>query len=280
MPTFENPIADAEESSEAVRGLAHATRAMNPADTYPVLGDLISLTRSLHQVTEQLATVHETNKGRAFDDDGSQVAGERSALSAWMELRQAVALISQAEDHLSAASAHSGRIAWHQGTGQAEPRPQYVLLRELFGGAAKRALTLLSALGEAEAFDYLTHRGDEARLRQEALDNGYVYQSLTANPGDIVLRQDKYTLVAHPESAQVLLFSDFDPQLDPEPAPHPLIDPTAPGHQAATPLPGRILPRLMAASAQEQTEQEPSLPGVEAFGASRSDTAPGAGLRR
>lgn len=280
MPTFENPIADAEESSEAVRGLAHATRAMNPADTYRVLGDLISLTRSLQQVTEQLATVHETNKDRAFDDDGSHVAGERSALSAWMELRQAVALISQAEEHISAASAHSGRIAWHQDIGEAEPRPRYVLLRELFGGAAKRALTVLSALGEAEAFDYLTTRGDEARLRQEALDNGYVYETPSANPGDIVLRQGEYTFVAHPESAQVLLFSDFDPQLDPEPAPHPLVDPTALGHRGATPLPGRILPRLMASYAKEQARSEPSLPGVEVFGAGRPGAAPGAGLQR
>lgn len=280
MPTFDNPIADAEESAEAVRGLAHATRAMNPADIYGVLGDVTSLTRSLHQVTQQLATAYEANKGRAFDDDGSPIVGERSALSAWMELRQAAGLLSQVEDHLNTAFSHAGRIAWQPDTGPTPPRPQYVLLRELFGGAAKRALTVLSALGEADAFDYLTNRGDEARLRQEALENGYVYQTLAAHPGDIVLRQDGYTLVAHPESAQVLLFSDFDPQFDPEPGPHPLVDPTAQGHRGATPLPGRILPRLMADYANEPAEHEPSLPGVEAFGAGRSDPAPGTGLQR
>lgn len=172
MPTFDNPIADAEESAEAVRGLAHATRAMNPADIYGVLGDVTSLTRSLHQVTQQLATAYEANKGRAFDDDGSPIVGERSALSAWMELRQAAGLLSQVEDHLNTAFSHAGRIAWQPDTGPTPPRPQYVLLRELFGGAAKRALTVLSALGEADAFDYLTNRGDEARLRQEALETG------------------------------------------------------------------------------------------------------------
>ncbi|MFV0433850.1 MAG: hypothetical protein ACK5LO_07730 [Leucobacter sp.] len=280
MPTFENPIADAEESSEAVRGLAHATRAMNPADTYPVLGDLIALTRSLQQVTEQLATVHETSKDRALDDDGNRLVGERAALSAWMELRQAAGLLSQAERHIDAALSHSGRIAWQPESGQAQPRRQYVLLRELFGGEAKRALTVLSTLGEADAFDYLTNRGDEARLRQEALDNGYVYQTLAAHPGSIVLRQDKYTLVTHPESAQVLLYADFEPERDPEPAPHPLVDPTARGHRAATPLPGRITPRLIGASTNADAEHGPSLPGVEAFGAGRSDAAPGTGLQR
>lgn len=280
MPTFDNPIADAEESSEAVRGLAHATRAMNPADIYGVLGDIASLTRSLHQVTEQLAKAHEANKGRAFDDAGNQLVGERSALSAWMSLRQAAGLLSQAEDHINTAFSHSGRIAWQPDTGPTPPHPRYVLLRELYDGAARRALTVLSALGEADAFDYLTTRGDEDRLRQEALENGYVYQTLAAHPGDIVLRQDRYTLVAHPESKQVLLYADFDPQHDPEPGTHPLVDPTAPGHRGATPLPGRVAPRLMASYAKEQAEREPSLPGVEAFGAGRSDTAPRAGLQR
>ena len=42
MPTFQNPTADAAEASEALRGLAHATRVFEePADTYTVLGDLL-----------------------------------------------------------------------------------------------------------------------------------------------------------------------------------------------------------------------------------------------
>ena len=43
MPTFQNPTADAAEASEALRGLAHATRVFeDPADTYAVLGDLLA----------------------------------------------------------------------------------------------------------------------------------------------------------------------------------------------------------------------------------------------
>ena len=47
MPTFQNPTADAAEASEALRGLAHATRTFeNPADPYTVLGDLLAGVRS------------------------------------------------------------------------------------------------------------------------------------------------------------------------------------------------------------------------------------------
>ena len=56
MPTFQNPTADAAEASEALRGLAHATRVLDdPADTYAVLGDLLAGVRSLRQVLDQLA---------------------------------------------------------------------------------------------------------------------------------------------------------------------------------------------------------------------------------
>ena len=38
MPTYENPVTDAAEAYEALRGLAHATRSWEePADTYRVI---------------------------------------------------------------------------------------------------------------------------------------------------------------------------------------------------------------------------------------------------
>lgn len=41
MPTFRDPLTDAAEASEAMRGLAHASRVFDdPADTYTVFGDL------------------------------------------------------------------------------------------------------------------------------------------------------------------------------------------------------------------------------------------------
>ncbi|MGB3376134.1 MAG: hypothetical protein WBA87_13470, partial [Microbacterium sp.] len=59
MPTFDNPVEDAMEASAALRGLAHATRTFdNPAETYPVLGELLAGVRSLRQVLDQLAAAH------------------------------------------------------------------------------------------------------------------------------------------------------------------------------------------------------------------------------
>ena len=63
MPTFYDPGADAGEASEALRGLAHATRTFErPQDLYGVLGDLLSGVRSLKQVLDQIALARSTTK--------------------------------------------------------------------------------------------------------------------------------------------------------------------------------------------------------------------------
>lgn len=114
MPTFHDPLADAAEASEALRGLAHASRVFDdPVDTYRVFGDLVSGVRSLRQVLDQLASTHLNLRDRAFDDNADHVAGAASALAAADELHQAGTLLDQAYDHLNAAYSHSGRIAWY-----------------------------------------------------------------------------------------------------------------------------------------------------------------------
>mgnify|MGYP001618110513 CR=1 FL=1 len=114
MPTFHDPLADAAEASEAMRGLAHASRVFDdPADTYTVFGDLTATMRSLRQVLDQLAATHLSHRDRAHHDDGDHLAGDRSALAAADELHQAGTLLDQAHDHLNTAFFHSGRIAWH-----------------------------------------------------------------------------------------------------------------------------------------------------------------------
>ncbi|MEV7265784.1 hypothetical protein AB0N38_19720 [Micromonospora aurantiaca] len=114
MPTFHDPLADAAEASEALRGLAHASRVFDdPADTYRVFGDLVSGVRSLRQVLDQLASTHLNARDRAFDDNADHAAGAASALAAADELHQAGTLLDQAYSRLDAAFAHSGRIAWH-----------------------------------------------------------------------------------------------------------------------------------------------------------------------
>ncbi|MFT3889002.1 MAG: hypothetical protein QM713_12690 [Arachnia sp.] len=114
MPTFDDPRKDAAEAFEALRGLAHASRAFtDPADTYAVTGDLLGGVRSLRQVVDQLAAAHITHRGRAYDDAGNQAAGATSALAAADELHQAGTLLDAVHDRLDAAMSHSGRIAWH-----------------------------------------------------------------------------------------------------------------------------------------------------------------------
>ncbi|GAA1487408.1 hypothetical protein [Brachybacterium sacelli] len=114
MPTFHDPLADAAEASEALRGLAHASRVFDdPADTYRVFGDLVAGVRSLRQILDHLATTHLNARDRAFDDDGNPAAGATSALAAADELHQAGTLLDQAYDRLDTAFSHSGRIAWH-----------------------------------------------------------------------------------------------------------------------------------------------------------------------
>ena len=82
MSTFFEPTADATEASEALRGLAHASRTFDqPAQMYGVIGDLSAGMRSLHQVLEQLADVHERKAAHAFNDDGNHAAGVRDALA-------------------------------------------------------------------------------------------------------------------------------------------------------------------------------------------------------
>lgn len=114
MPTFDDPRKDSAEAYQALRGLAHASIAFtDPADTYPVIGDLLGGVRALRQVLDQLAAAHITYRGRAHNDFGDQAAGATSALAAADELHQAGTLMDVVEERLDAASQHSGRIAWH-----------------------------------------------------------------------------------------------------------------------------------------------------------------------
>ena len=92
MPTFYDPVADAEEASQALRGLAHASRDFtHPEDAYGVIGDLLAGVRSMQQSIQQLATRHARHDGRAFDDAGDPAAGIRDARLAAGELSEAAA---------------------------------------------------------------------------------------------------------------------------------------------------------------------------------------------
>lgn len=114
MPTFSNPVEDAADAREAVRALAHASRAFaDPADTYQVVGELLGTLRSLEQVLEQVAAAHVLHQDNAFLDNGDREAGVDEAWAAANALRRAAELVQSAETAVDQASQHSSYIAWH-----------------------------------------------------------------------------------------------------------------------------------------------------------------------
>ena len=122
MPTFHDPVADGDEAREALRGLAHATRAFeDPAQTYEVIGDLIAGARSLRQVLDQVAATHLNYREQARTDLGDLAAGAADALLAANALRDAAAYLGYVEVHLDLASQHSGRIVWESPLTQTDP---------------------------------------------------------------------------------------------------------------------------------------------------------------
>lgn len=176
MPTFTDPTKDAAEASEALRGLAHASRTFGqPAQMYPVMGDLLAGVRSLRQVLDQLATAHATGQIHATDDHGNPAAGARDALAAADELHQAATLIDAAHDRLDAAMVAAGRIAW-QPNAVGSIR-QWVNIVFLQGEEADQVIDLISRDGPAAGIEHLKQWDYGQETTDAALENGYVYDT-------------------------------------------------------------------------------------------------------
>ena len=113
MPTFHDPVRDAEEAAEALRGLAHATRRFDDlADTYEVLGNVLAVVRRLSQVVQQLAIAHGHNQDMALTDAGSAAEGRGHAQVAHAHLREAVMKLDAVQTSIDLAMGRSGQIAW------------------------------------------------------------------------------------------------------------------------------------------------------------------------
>ena len=148
MPTFYDPVADAEEASQALRGLAHASRDFtHPEDAYGVIGDLLAGVRSMQQSIQQLATRHARHDGRAFDDAGDPAAGIRDARLAAGELSEAAAALDRVEEGLNRASQAAGRIAWHP----APPAPAETEMTRVQGPVSRWVNIVFLQGGEADA---------------------------------------------------------------------------------------------------------------------------------
>lgn len=230
MPTFHDPLADAAEASEALRGLAHASRVFdNPADTYTVFGDMVAGMRSLRQVLDQLANTHLTHRDRAHDDKGDHTAGAQDASAAADELHQAGTLLDQAYDRLDAAFSHSGRIAWHPEPTLADPIEHQQATEEpvsrrwisvvfLQGDEADDVLELIDRDGPDAGIEHLTGFDDGDETTDAALENGYVYDEPPTGALDRVVTEGDYTLTYNPAMGHVSLLRAHtvppDPALD------------------------------------------------------------------
>ncbi len=206
MPTFQNPTADAAEASEALRGLAHATRVFeDPADTYAVLGDLLAGVRSLRQVLDQLASAHVRNQVRAYDDAGNQGAGASHALAAAADLRHAAVLLDGVHDQVDAAMGVSGRIAWRPAPSTPAPPGRWVGIVFLQGQDADEVLAIIDRDGTDAAIEHLTGFDMGEETTQAALVNGYVYDEPPTGPLDRVVEQGGYLLTYNHDHGHVSL---------------------------------------------------------------------------
>lgn len=227
MPTYHDPLKDAADASEALRGLAHASRTFdNPADTYSVLGDLLSGVRSLRQVLDQLGSAHLVHRGRAHDDDGDQAIGAAEALAAADDLHHAGTLLDGVEERVNAAMTHSGRVAWHtpaqeldrEAVSTDDPR-RWISVVFLQGSEADEVLDLIDRDGADAAIEHLRgwDYGDETT--DAALENGYVYDEPPTGQLDRVITDGDYTLTYNPFMGHVSLLRAHpaamsDPGLD------------------------------------------------------------------
>ena len=96
MPSFNDPVADADEFREAVRGLAHATRAIeDPTAIYPVLGISRSALASLSQSLHQLGDFHDGPTRKQAWMNGDPNTGRAASYKVSWELHRAAEMVHQ-----------------------------------------------------------------------------------------------------------------------------------------------------------------------------------------
>jgi hypothetical protein len=218
MPTFFDSTADAAEASEALRGwLTRAGPFDQPAQMYGVIGDLSSGMRSLRQVLDQIADVHERKAAHAFNDDGKprgRSAGRArccGGVAPGGEPRRPGLRPARGRVH------RGGADRWHPDPAVEEAAPsRWVNVVFLQGDEADRPLRILGELGHVDAVDYLAQwdYGDETT--QAALENGYVYDEPGEGTNDRVMISGDYALVVNPHVGYVSLLRRYtEPEAEP-----------------------------------------------------------------
>ena len=113
MPTFNSPALDADEASEALRGLAHATRSIDdPTEVYAVLGSLSSGLASVEQALQQLAAFHDGSAVERASVTGDPRAGRTASYQVAGELHRAAEMVRQVAAGLRRAHEVEATIAY------------------------------------------------------------------------------------------------------------------------------------------------------------------------
>ena len=113
MPTFNDPVADADELREAVRGLAHATRRIDdPTSIYPVLGSISSALASLTQALHQLGNFHDGPTSKQAWMNGDPQAGRAASYKASWDLHRAAEMVHQVADCVDRAHEFEATLAY------------------------------------------------------------------------------------------------------------------------------------------------------------------------
>ena len=120
MATFVDTVADVAEAYEGFCGLADGTRTFeDPADTYPVLGDVSGPVRLLRQVLDQLTRSHAEHRTIAFTDD--RIPAVALVLATADKLHQAAEGLDEVGDRVMRTHEASGRITWYT---HSSPEPE------------------------------------------------------------------------------------------------------------------------------------------------------------
>ena len=113
MPTFQDPVVDADELREAVRGLAHATRSIeDPTSIYAVLGSISSALASLSQSLHQLGQFHDGPTRKQAWTNGDANAGRAASYRESWELHRAAEMVHQVAECVDRAHEIEATIAY------------------------------------------------------------------------------------------------------------------------------------------------------------------------
>lgn len=113
MAPFDDPVTGAEESQQALRVLAHATRSIvDPTDIYPILGSLSAAAASLEQSLHQIGVHHDRPNDARRAVDGDARAGRAASYQVAWELRRAGEMVRQVRATIDRAHEIEATIAY------------------------------------------------------------------------------------------------------------------------------------------------------------------------